>query len=68
MGNVEKEYKEVIKSLDNNFKNDPIINNYIEATDHFNKLVEKGIIKRRGHNLKTTEQGHLVSHNFNNKM
>ena len=67
MGDLERKFKETLNSTSKNFKNDPIIRDYIQASQNFNKLVDKGLAIKRGHNLKTSGDMHLSPPSFNTK-
>lgn len=67
MGDLEKKFKETLESASEGFKNDPILKEYIEASKNFNKLVEKGMVVKRGHNLRSPGEMHLNPESFNTK-
>lgn len=67
MGDLEKRFKESLKSAGEGFKNDPVLKEYIEASKNFNKLVEKGFAVKRGHNLRSPGEMHLTPESFNIK-
>lgn len=67
MGEIEKNRKEIMKVLDKDFKDDPILKKYIKASQEFKKLVEEGLVEKRGHNLRAPEDLHLAPYNFNTR-
>ena len=67
MGDLEKKVKETLESASKDFKNDPILKEYIKASKEFNKLVEKGVAVNRGHNLRSPGEMHLAPGSFNTK-
>lgn len=63
---------EIVKSLENTlkkegkrFENDKILLEFEQASIEFEKLVEKGIAKKRGYNLMTIEGKHLQQYFIN---
>lgn len=67
MGEIEKKIKETLKSAGEGFKNDPVLKEYIQASKDFNILVEKGVAVKRGHNLRSPGDLHLIPQSFNTK-
>ena len=67
MGDLEKRFKETLESASKGFKNDPVLEEYIQASKNFNKLVEKGVAVKRGHNLRSPGEMHLAPESFNTK-
>lgn len=67
MGEIERKFKETLESLGEGFKNDPVLEEYIQASKSFNKLVEKGVAIKRGHNLRSPGEMHLTPESFNIK-
>lgn len=63
---------EIVKSLENTlkkegkrFENDKILLEFEQASIEFEKLVERGIAKKRGYNLMTIEGKHLQQYSIN---
>ena len=62
MGKLSKEVENIIKNKD--FLNDPILKKFEEASKEFERMVEAGIVKRRGYTLLTITD-HLPVVKFN---
>lgn len=56
MGKTEKDLLEIIKESDTIIKNKEQMPAYEEALKQFKKLVEEGLIKKRGYNLQTIDE------------
>ena len=57
--------KETIEQEERRLKDDNILNSFKEASKEFDRLVEDGIVKRRGYNLITIEEKHLHRYSIN---
>lgn len=51
--------KTTLENESEKFKNDATLLSFEQATIEFNKLVQSGIVKKRGYNLMTIENKHL---------
>lgn len=64
--NLFKMELEIVKSLENilekekkRLQNDATLASFVKASIEFDKLVQSGVVKRRGYNLMTIEGKHL---------
>ena len=57
--------KQAIVQEERRLKDDNILNSFKEASKEFDRLVEDGIVKRRGYNLITIEEKHLHRYSIN---
>jgi ribosomal protein S20 len=62
---ITNDLKKIIEREERKFKNDDTMNSFKEASKEFDKLVEEGIVKRRGYNLITIEEKHLRQYSIN---
>lgn len=56
---IVKELENIIEKEGTKLKDDPALAAFEQATIEFNKLVESGMVKRRGYTLMTIEGKHL---------
>ncbi len=57
---ISKELKTVIKEKEKNYNSEEL-RSFEEAIKDFEELINKGLIKKRGYNLITIEEKHLVN-------
>lgn len=62
---IEKKLKEALVSSTEKFKNSDMLNKFKEASNEFERLVELGIVKKRGNNLISITDTHLHKLNVN---
>lgn len=59
----------ILNDLENNVKMDKSLVSLMEANDLYNKLLNEGLIKKRGYSLRGIEDAHLyktkLNRNFN---
>jgi len=56
---------EIIIKEEKKFNKDATLNSFKEASKRFDKLVEEGIVEKRGYNLMTIEKKHLYQYSIN---
>lgn len=66
MSKLEKEVKKIIKDNDSRNSDDEF-KSFLEASEYFDKLVEKGVIKRRGNQQLSIEDAHLKNYSINSQ-
>jgi hypothetical protein len=68
---IVKNLETILEKESNKFKDDSTLTAFEKASIEFNKLVQNGVVKRRGYNLMTIEMKHLhqfsINTNVNNK-
>ena len=50
------------------FKDDPILESYIQASDEYNLLLKEGKAQKRERNLPSIEEKHLLSFTYHSNM
>ncbi len=63
--NITQKLQNTLKEQAQKFEADSKIKEYEDAIIFFEKLVEEGLVKRRGYNLMTIDKAHLTGHTFN---
>lgn len=59
--------KETLKEQSEKLKDDKKVKEFEEASEEFDKLVESGIISKRGYTLLSIDEAHLRRSSFNTK-
>lgn len=64
---IEKKLKLGLSKAEKAFKNDSIANEFEKSSKHFNSLVKKGIVKKRGNQLLSISDKNATQRIFFNR-
>ncbi len=68
MESVEKQFIEQVEYLKQKFAKDDKVDEFEKFSDRFDEIVERGVAKRRGHNLLSPTDDHIkIKVRFNTK-
>ncbi len=59
MESIEKQFLESVESLKKKFAGNDQVKAFEKTNEQFKELVEKGIVKKRGHNLLSPADAHV---------